>query len=309
MQLRTRLILLAVAVFVAITFFFFDDTPEPQASGMRDSLDRDALYYDSNEQIDLLVNAGGSKSPPIQAIPTPSPASLDSLKDSPAVLEVAPTPKSASSTPGSRIRKPVPVPNSGNIPKPPPVAAPAAGPVAKPARDAFTSKVFFDITQDGNELGRIVIGLYGNIVPKTAENFRVLAIGSKGFGYQGTHFHRVIKEFMIQGGDFENGDGTGGHSIYEGRKFNDEISSLSILAQDISAWPTLVPTPTVRFAPPLQCTIFITTVTTSWLDGRHVVFGKVVEGMDVVKKIELTETSGSRPDKEVVIRKSGELPL
>jgi len=163
--------------------------------------------------------------------------------------------------------------------------------------DTKMSNVFFDIEIDSKPAGRIVFKLYDDIVPKTARNFRELATHQQGFGYRGSSFHRIIPNFMLQGGDFTRHNGTGGKSIY-GDKFADENfhkrhDKPGLLSMANSGKNTN------------GSQFFVTTVATSWLDGAHVVFGEVIENMDLVRAIEAVGTASGTPKAKVVVVNSG----
>eukprot|EP00933_Yihiella_yeosuensis_P049054 TRINITY_DN4562_c0_g2_i3.p1 TRINITY_DN4562_c0_g2~~TRINITY_DN4562_c0_g2_i3.p1 ORF type:complete len:270 (-),score=60.54 TRINITY_DN4562_c0_g2_i3:111-920(-) len=170
----------------------------------------------------------------------------------------------------------------------------------EPKAEDITTKVYFDVTIGGQAAGRIVFGLYGNVVPKTVENFRKLCTNpAGGDSYKGCPFHRIIQDFMIQGGDFTNKNGTGGRSIY-GFKFEDENFELNHTRPGLLSMANAGPNTN-------GSQFFITTVVTDWLNGKHVVFGEVMEGMDVVKKMEAQGSGSGQTRSPVAIADSGEL--
>ncbi|CAG9460874.1 unnamed protein product [Pedinophyceae sp. YPF-701] len=174
------------------------------------------------------------------------------------------------------------------------------------ADTSVTKRVFFDVSIAGEPAGRIEFGLYGNHVPRTVENFRALCTGEKGEGaagkklhFAGSKFHRIIPQFMIQGGDMTAGDGTGGESIY-GESFEDEKFGVDHDRPGLLSMANRGPNTN-------GSQFFITTVPTPHLNGKHVVFGEVTGGMDVVDKVEKLGSASGAPSEEVVITACGEL--
>ncbi|XP_039745185.1 peptidyl-prolyl cis-trans isomerase isoform X2 [Pararge aegeria] len=160
-------------------------------------------------------------------------------------------------------------------------------------------QVYFDIAVGKQEIGRVIMMLRADIVPKTAENFRALCTHEKGFGYQGSSLHRIIPDFMCQGGDFTNHNGTGGKSIY-GRKFEDENFTLKHTGPGIISMANSGPNTN-------GSQFFLCTAKTEWLDGKHVVFGHVISGLDVLKKVERYGSNSGATSAKVIISNCGEL--
>jgi peptidylprolyl isomerase len=167
-------------------------------------------------------------------------------------------------------------------------------------------QVFFDITIGGAPAGRVTFELFADVVPQTAENFRALCTGEKGMGrsgkplhFKGSSFHRIIPGFMCQGGDFTRGNGTGGESIY-GEKFADENFKLKHGGAGTLSMANAGPNTN-------GSQFFICTADTSWLDGKHVVFGRVIDGLPVVQKMEAVGSRGGQTSKPVTIADCGQL--
>merc|ERR1711866_39569 len=164
------------------------------------------------------------------------------------------------------------------------------------------TKAFFDVQyapvgSSTPKTGRIVFNLFDSVVPKTARNFRELCQAPQGQGYKGSSFHRIIPQFMLQGGDFTKGNGTGGKSIY-GEKFADENFTLKHTKPFLLSMANAGKNTN-------GSQFFITTVVTSWLDGAHVVFGEVVEGQDVVKAIEARGSQSGATKGKIAVSASG----
>ena len=172
--------------------------------------------------------------------------------------------------------------------------------------DTVRPRVFFEISIDETSVGRLVFELRSDIVPKTAENFRALCTGERGQGqrgkalhYKGSSFHRIIPGFMCQGGDFTDGDGRGGESIY-GSRFEDENFNLKHTGPGILSMANAGPNTN-------GSQFFICTAVTDWLDGKHCVFGQVTDGMDVIRAVEAIGMPDGTPTAAVVIEDCGQV--
>jgi len=170
------------------------------------------------------------------------------------------------------------------------------------------AQVYFDIQIAGQDKGRVTFELFSDTVPKTAENFRSLCVGDKGIGksgkplhYKGSRFHRVIPQFMLQGGDFTRGNGTGGESIY-GMKFPDENFVHKHDQPGLLSMANAGPNTN-------GSQFFVTTVPCDWLDGKHTVFGKVIDGVKLVREIESYGSRAGTPSKDIVIKDCGEIKV
>ncbi|XP_066920435.1 peptidyl-prolyl cis-trans isomerase-like [Clytia hemisphaerica] len=168
------------------------------------------------------------------------------------------------------------------------------------SKNKMPYQCYFDIAVGGQPVGRVVMNIRDDVVPKTAENFKQLCTGEKGFGYAGSTFHRIIPGFMCQGGDFTRGDGTGGKSIY-GNKFPDENFQLKHTGPGILSMANAGPNTN-------GSQFFICTSKTQWLDGKHTVFGTVdPDSMDIIKRMEAVGSESGKCKKPVTISKSGVL--